>query len=143
VSISASARDVVVVGGCGRVGLPLGITLASRGSAVTLYDVNTTAVEQVNAGRLPFREEGADEPFAAAIRDGRLDATTDPASVSTSEHVIVVVGTPVDDHLNPDLAAVPRAIERCARYLVNGQLVVLRSTVHPGVTRLTEQLLAR
>jgi UDP-N-acetyl-D-mannosaminuronic acid dehydrogenase len=137
------SRDVVVVGGCGRVGLPLGIAFASRGLQVTLYDINAAAVAVVNAGRLPFAEEGAAPLVAAAVADGRLRATTDPGSVATAEHIVVVVGTPVDEHLNPDLAAVPRAIERCVEHLRDGQLVILRSTVHPGVTALTEKLLQR
>jgi UDP-N-acetyl-D-mannosaminuronic acid dehydrogenase len=136
-------RDVVIVGGCGRVGLPLGVAFASRGLAVTLYDINARAVEVVNSGLLPFTEEGAAEPLAVAVREGRLRASTDPGSVSTAEHIVVVVGTPVDEHLNPNLAAVPQAIERCVEYLRDGQLVVLRSTVHPGVTALTERLLSR
>jgi UDP-N-acetyl-D-mannosaminuronic acid dehydrogenase len=137
------ARDVVIIGGCGRVGLPLGVAFASRGLAVTLYDINANAVDVVNAGRLPFTEHGADEPLAAAVQDGRLVASTDPASVRTAEHIVVVVGTPVDEHLNPNLAAVPNAIERCVEYLQDGQLLILRSTVHPGVTALTEKLLTR
>jgi UDP-N-acetyl-D-mannosaminuronic acid dehydrogenase len=137
------ARDVVIIGGCGRVGLPLGVAFASRGLAVTLYDINAKAVDVVNTGRLPFTEHGADEPLAAAVHDGRLVATTDPASVRTAEHIVVVVGTPVDEHLNPNLAAVPNAIERCVEYLQDGQLLILRSTVHPGVTALTEKLLTR
>jgi UDP-N-acetyl-D-mannosaminuronic acid dehydrogenase len=136
-------QDVVVIGGCGRVGLPLGIAMASRGLSVTLYDINAAAVETVNRGVLPFAEDGAAEPLAAAVAEGRLTATTDPASVSTAENLVVIVGTPVDEHLNPNIAAVPAAIERCAQYLRDGQLIVLRSTVHPGVTALTEKLLAR
>jgi len=134
--------DTVIIGGCGRVGLPLGIALASRGLSVTLYDINAAAVDTVNRGELPFAEEGAQEPMTAAVRDGRLRATTDPASVSTAETIVVIVGTPVDEHLNPDLGAVPKAIERCAEYLRHGQLMILRSTVHPGVTALTERMLA-
>ena len=66
-----------------------------------------------------------------------------PASVGSAEHVIVVVGTPVDEHLNPDLGAVPAGDRSAAReYLRDGQLIVLRSTVHPGVTALTEKLLS-
>jgi UDP-N-acetyl-D-mannosaminuronic acid dehydrogenase len=135
--------DVVIVGGCGRVGLPLGIALASRGRSVILYDINAAATEVVNAGRLPFAEEGAAEPLAAAVRDGRLRATTDPASVGSAETLVIVVGTPVDEHLNPDLSAVPRALERCMDHMRDGQLIILRSTVHPGVTALTERLLER
>ena len=136
-------RDAVIIGGCGRVGLPLGIALASRGRTVTLYDINAAAVDTVNGGCLPFDEDGAAEPLRAAVANGNLDATTDPASVGSADTLIVIVGTPVDEHLNPDLAAVPRALERCIDHLRDGQLVVLRSTVHPGVTALTERLLQR
>jgi UDP-N-acetyl-D-mannosaminuronic acid dehydrogenase len=135
--------DVVIIGGCGRVGLPLGVAMASRGLRVTLYDINATSVDVVNTGKMPFQEEGADEPIAAAVAAGKLRATTDPSSVGTAENVVVIVGTPVDGHLNPDLAAVPAAIERCADHLRDGQLIVLRSTVHPGVTALTERMLER
>ena len=107
--------DVCVVGGCGRVGLPLGIALASRGLSVVLYDIDAAAVDLVNAGTLPFAEEGAAEPLAEALAAGRLRATTEPASVGQAEALVVVVGTPVDEHLNPDLGAVPagaRAVRR-------------------------------
>jgi UDP-N-acetyl-D-mannosaminuronic acid dehydrogenase len=137
------ARDIVIVGGCGRVGLPLGIAFASRGLAVTLYDINQAAIDMVNSGRLPFTEEGAQEPLTAAVNEGRLVATADPASVSTAEHIVVIVGTPVDEHLNPNIALVLRAIERCIDYLHDGQILILRSTVHPGVTAHTEKLLER
>jgi UDP-N-acetyl-D-mannosaminuronic acid dehydrogenase len=137
------ARDVVIIGGCGRVGLPLGVAFASRGLTVTLYDINAAAVDVVNSGQLPFAEEGAQGLLTAAVRDGCLVATTDPASVRSAEHIVVIVGTPVDEHLNPNIAAVPNAIERCVEYLHDGQLLILRSTVHPGVTAHTEKLLAK
>jgi UDP-N-acetyl-D-mannosaminuronic acid dehydrogenase len=134
--------DVVILGGCGRVGLPLGLALASRGLSVVLYDLNPEAVEAVNAGRMPFEEEGAEQLLTRVARAGLLRATTAAACVGTAEHLVVVVGTPVDEHLNPDLGVVPRALDRCARHLRDGQLIVLRSTVHPGVTALTERQLA-
>jgi UDP-N-acetyl-D-mannosaminuronic acid dehydrogenase len=133
--------DVCVVGGCGRVGLPLGIALASRGLSVLLYDIDAAAVDRVNSGVMPFDEEGAAGPLTEALAEGRLRASTAPESVGRAEALVVVVGTPVDEHLNPDLGAVPRAIERCVEYLHDGQLIVLRSTVYPGVTALTEKLL--
>jgi len=136
------AVDVCVVGGCGRVGLPLGIALASRGLSIVLYDIDAAAVDRVNSGVMPFAEEGAAAPLAEALAAGRLRATTDASAVGLADALIVVVGTPVDKHLNPDLGAVPQAIERCAEHLRDGQLIVLRSTVYPGVTALTERLLA-
>ncbi len=139
----AFERDVVIVGGGGRVGLPLGVAFASRGLSVTLYDINAAVVAKINEGHLPFAEDGAAEPLAEAVRAGRLVATTDPASVRGAENVVVIVGTPVDGHLNPDLRVVPRAVEEIAPHMSPGQLLVLRSTVHPGVTALTEKALAQ
>jgi UDP-N-acetyl-D-mannosaminuronic acid dehydrogenase len=56
--------------------------------------------------------------------------------------VVVVIGTPVDEHLNPDPVAVRRAIEDCSPFLADGQLLVLRSTVYPGVTESVERMVA-
>ncbi|GAB3809095.1 nucleotide sugar dehydrogenase [Micromonospora zhanjiangensis] len=137
------SRDVVIVGGCGRVGLPLGLALASRGLSVTLFDINTAAVASVNAGVMPFAEDGADALLGGLLAEGRLVASTDAAAVGTAEILVVVVGTPVDEHLSPDLAAVPQAIQRCAEHLRDGQLLVLRSTLYPGVTASTEKLLVQ
>jgi UDP-N-acetyl-D-mannosaminuronic acid dehydrogenase len=134
--------DAVVIGGCGHVGLPLAIALASRGARIGIYDVSQPAVDTVNAGHLPFSEPGAAEPLRSAREAGRLVASADPAIVATAEHVIVVIGTPVDEHLNPDQAAIPNALGGCARYLRDGQILVLRSTVYPGATALVEKMLA-
>jgi UDP-N-acetyl-D-mannosaminuronic acid dehydrogenase len=135
--------SVVIIGGCGRVGLPLGIALASRGLQVTLYDINQAATDVVNSGTLPFDEDGAAAPLAEAVAAGTLRATTDPASVGLADTIVVIVGTPIDEHLNPNIGAVPNAIERCAEHMRDGQLLILRSTVHPGVTALTEKLIQR
>jgi len=135
------ARDVVVVGGCGHVGLPLAVALADRGGRVGIYDVSESAVEQVNGGDLPFSEPGAADVLKRVVAEGRLVASTSPAVVASGEHVVVVIGTPVDEHLNPDQRAVPRALAGCAQYLRDGQLLVLRSTVYPGVTALVEKMI--
>ena len=134
-------HEVAVVGGCGHVGLPLAIALADRGASVTIFDINADAVAVVCAGGLPFREPGAVEPLARVLEDGRLRASTDPAVVAGADAVVVVIGTPVDDHLNPDPHAVTRAISQVAPHLHDGQLLVLRSTVYPGVTAHVERLL--
>ena len=135
------AQDVVVVGGCGHVGLPLALALADRGARVTAYDHDARAVAGVLAGRMPFLEHGAEPVLARVLAARRLTATTDPAAVAAAEHVVVAVGTPIDEHLNPETMALPHAIEALAPHLRAGQLLVLRSTVYPGVTRLVERRL--
>jgi UDP-N-acetyl-D-mannosaminuronic acid dehydrogenase len=140
---AAFERDVVVIGGCGHVGLPLAIALADRGAQVAVYDIDPAAVGLVSEGRLPFAEEGAGPLLERAVAAGQLVASADPAIVATAEHVVVVIGTPVDEHLNPDQQAIPRALSGCAEYLRDGQLLILRSTVYPGVTALVEKMIAR
>ena len=133
-------RDVAVIGGCGRVGVPLGLAFADRGLTVTLFDLNEQAVATVNRGQMPFDEPGA-APVLTRVAGQNLAATTDPRSLSDAEHVVVVIGTPVDEHLNPDPQVVTSAIAAVLEHLVDGQLLVLRSTLYPGVTALVERLM--
>jgi UDP-N-acetyl-D-mannosaminuronic acid dehydrogenase len=135
-------QDVVVIGGAGHVGLPLAIAFASRGQRTVVYDIGEDAVKAVNDGQLPFLEPGAPPVLARALSDRLLHATTDPAVVATARSVVVVIGTPVDEHLNPDPTAIPRALAEVTPYLRDGQLLVLRSTVYPGVTALVERTIA-
>lgn len=134
--------DVVVVGGCGHVGLPLAIAFADRGMQVGIYDLNPAAVEKVQSGVMPFDEPGADEVLKRVIAEGRLSPSAEASIVSRAAHVVVVIGTPVDEHLNPDPKVVPAAVEDLAAHLRPGQLLVLRSTVYPGVTALVERRVA-
>jgi UDP-N-acetyl-D-mannosaminuronic acid dehydrogenase len=133
--------DLVIVGGCGRVGLPLGLAFADRGLSVALYDLNERAVGQVSRGEMPFQEDGAEDVLARVGKN--LVATMDPADVARAEHVIVVIGTPVDEHLDPRPTAVPDAIEALGPHLRDGQLLILRSTLYPGVTAMVEKLIER
>jgi len=135
-------NDVVVVGGGGHVGLPLAIALADRGSKTVVYDINPTTVETILRGELPFSEPGAEPVLREALDAGTLTASIDPAVVATARNVVVVIGTPVDEHLNPDPNAIPRALMLTSDFFRDGQLLILRSTVYPGVTALVERTIA-
>jgi UDP-N-acetyl-D-mannosaminuronic acid dehydrogenase len=76
------------------------------------------------------------------LANGSFKATTDPASVAGAEYVVVVIGTPVDQYLNPDPESIPIAFNPIYKFLSSGQLIVLRSTVYPGVTAALEKRLA-
>jgi UDP-N-acetyl-D-mannosaminuronic acid dehydrogenase len=131
--------NICVVGGCGHVGLPLAMAFARSGTATVSFDINPAAVELVNAGTMPFDEPEAPAILAEILAAGSFRASFDPSVVADAEVVIVVVGTPVDEHLNPDTQAVPDAITALGPHLRDGQLLILRSTVFPGVTRLVEE----
>jgi threonine dehydrogenase-like Zn-dependent dehydrogenase len=132
--------DVVVVGGCGHVGLPLAIAFADRGLNTAIYDINVEAVDAVNAAKMPFLESGAGPVLQRVRAAGTLSAGIDPEVVGQAEVVIVVIGTPVDGHLNPDPHSVPKAILDCARHRANRGIVGRagnrrRHRVLPGTNR--------
>lgn len=134
--------DVTVVGGCGHVGLPLALAFTSRGLRTAVYDVNQAAVAGVSAGRMPFDEPGAGDVLQQVLGGGRFEATSDPAILRESDAVVVVIGTPIDKHLNPEALNVPIEIAKLSDHLVDGQLLVLRSTLYPGVTAMVERQLS-
>jgi UDP-N-acetyl-D-mannosaminuronic acid dehydrogenase len=135
--------DAAVLGGCGHVGLPLSLVLVDRGASVVLFDIDAAAVGLVAGGSMPFQEPDAEKLLQRGLESGQLRVTSDPSLLSEAEAIVVVVGTPVDDHLNPDLFAVPNAIEEVIDHLRPGQLLILRSTVYPGVTALVDDLMRR
>jgi UDP-N-acetyl-D-mannosaminuronic acid dehydrogenase len=133
--------DVVVIGGGGHVGLPLSIMLASRGLNVGIYDTSEKTVSKINTGEMPFWEPGATDLLESAIQDGKLSASTEPTCISQTKNIIVVIGTPVDEHLNPDPNSLRKALELSRNHFRDGQLLILRSTIFPGVTEQIERLM--
>ena len=133
--------DICVVGGCGHVGLPLAITFASEGLRVAIHDINDAAIETVLEGRMPFLEEGA-EPVLRDVIGKTLVAANDPDLISRSRNVIVIIGTPVDEHLNPSFHVIKRLFVSLSPRFRDGQCVILRSTVFPGTTEKVHGILS-
>jgi UDP-N-acetyl-D-mannosaminuronic acid dehydrogenase len=133
--------DVVVVGGCGHVGLPLGLAFASRGLRTAVYDIAQASVDKVARGEMPFDEPGASQVLSRVLDQGTFQASSDPDIMSRTDAVVVVIGTPIDKHLNPEALNVPIEITKLSQHLVDGQLLVLRSTLYPGVTAMVERQL--
>ncbi|MEO6350350.1 MAG: nucleotide sugar dehydrogenase [Candidatus Limnocylindrales bacterium] len=126
--------DIVVVGGGGHVGLPLSLKLAEAGFRVAIYDIAQPTVDMIGEGRMPFMEPGADALLATILPTGRLTLSADPSIVRGVDVVIVVIGTPIDEFLNPSLTIFDHAVAQLSPYLSDGALVILRSTVYPGTT---------
>jgi UDP-N-acetyl-D-mannosaminuronic acid dehydrogenase len=130
----ARTADLTVVGGAGHVGIPLVLSFAAKGLTVNVNDLNLDSLAALKSGRLPFIEYGAEEPLKDALRDGRLIFTSTPAGISASGPVIVTIGTPVDEFLNPERQVVLKCIDDLLPHLDDGQLLILRSTLYPGTT---------
>lgn len=126
--------DLTVVGGAGHIGIPLVLSLASKGFTVNVNDLNLNNLAALKAGRLPFIEHGADGLLASALRHERLIFTSKPSEISNSGPVIITIGTPVDEFLNPERHVIQQCIDMMLPHLRDGQLLVLRSTLYPGTT---------
>ncbi|MBM3990778.1 MAG: nucleotide sugar dehydrogenase [Planctomycetes bacterium] len=126
--------EITIIGGCGHVGLPLGLALARAGHRVVALDIDATKVAETNAGRMPFADKGADELLPKVLATGSFCCTTDKACLEKAEIVITVIGTPLDEHLNPRFEVYDELIAADRTFLRTGQLLVLRSTVYPGTT---------
>jgi UDP-N-acetyl-D-mannosaminuronic acid dehydrogenase len=132
---------LAIVGGCGHVGLPLGLAFARKGYQVDLLDTNPERVALVNSGTMPFHEDDADVLLAEAVKAGLLRATTDTAVLEDASAIIVTIGTPVDEYLDPSVHEFDHSLSHLLTLVRPGQLLVLRSTVFPGMTdRLARQL---
>ena len=128
------ALDVVVLGGGGHVGLPLSLALARAGLHVGIVDIAESTLARIRRGEMPFLENGADELLAELLPTGRIELSTSPDMLARTSQVIVVVGTPIDEFLNPSMTVFERTVDQIAPHLKPGTLVVLRSTVYPGTS---------
>ncbi len=131
---SVGTADLTVVGGGGHVGIPLVLAFAEAGYRVNVHDLNREVLETLQAGRLPFIEYGGEALLAKALERKRLVFTSSPADISRPGPVIVTIGTPIDEFLNPVREVVQECLDALLPHLADGQLLVLRSTVFPGTT---------
>lgn len=137
-------RDICVIGGAGHVGLPFALTCADSGLKTVVYDVDSAKLELIRSGRMPFREEGADELLPRVLASGLLEVSDRPAVLSRCRFLLLIIGTPVDEHLNPSFTSLDRVLEECREHLRDGQILIVRSTVYPGTSeRLQRRLRER
>src|SRR5437667_432604 len=133
--------DLVIVGGCGHVGLPLALSLAECGYRVGINDIDADKIDEVKNGHVPFREAGAEPLLTKLLPTGRLELSRDPAMLRRTRTVILVIGTPIDEFMNPSMRIFEKVLDELTPHVQNGSLVVLRSTVFPGTTETVERRL--
>lgn len=140
---ASRVADLTVVGGAGHVGIPLVLSFAAQGRTVNVNDINEQSLATLKAGRLPYLEHGAEALLADALRDKRLIFTSRPNQISAQGPVIVTIGTPVDEFLNPVRQVVQDCIDDLLPHLRDGQLLILRSTLYPGTADWIDAYLKR
>jgi UDP-N-acetyl-D-mannosaminuronic acid dehydrogenase len=134
--------DVCIVGGAGHVGLPLGLAFAATGLSVVLHDVNEDVLDRLQQGRMPFVEYGADE-ILSKVLGRQLFLSSDARDVTAARIVVIAIGTPVDQYLNPKLRGLLELFETLRPHLRPTQTIVIRSTVYPRTCRQVKAALER
>ncbi len=124
----------IAVVGLGYVGLPLSMSVCEAGFGVTGFELDETRVARINAGEQVLSYFPEDR-ISNAVGTGRYQATSDTARIADQDVVLVCVPTPLSDDGTPDTSIILAAVEGFAPHLKPGALVVIESTVWPGVTR--------
>ena len=134
----------IAVIGTGHVGLSSGACFAHLGHVVTCVDVVQLKIDNLNKGILPIVETGLEDLVAEGVAAGRLTFTTDVASaVKDADVVFLCVPTPEGADGNADLSYIQTAAKTLSPLLRSGAVVVNKSTVPVGSTKVVERELRR
>ncbi len=118
----ALKNKTVCVVGLGYVGLPLAEAFSHHMRTIG-FRRNQEKVDELNG-----------------LPQNKIEATADPGLIEKADFVIIAVPTPVTKAKDPDLEPVITASEIVGKHLKKGAIVVLESTVYPGVT---EEIMGR
>ncbi len=123
-------KEVITIVGIGYVGLPLACLCGEKGYKTFGITKSQSRVTKVNNGISPI--EG-DNDLKELVAKKYFSASTKYDSIKQSDIVMICVPTPVDEHYNPDLTPVRTATKSIAKNIKKGQLIIMESTINPGV----------
>jgi UDP-N-acetyl-D-glucosamine dehydrogenase len=112
-----ASNEKLVIMGLGYVGLPLALQAHKKGKIVLGYDTDAARISSLQTSK-----------------NSQIEFSANAENLASASVIIICVPTPVDEHHNPDLGPVKNAAETIGKHLQEDQLVILESTVNPGVT---------
>ncbi|MEM7223676.1 MAG: nucleotide sugar dehydrogenase [Pseudomonadota bacterium] len=124
-----SEKEKIAVIGLGYVGLPLALALARHFPGVTGFDIDSRRIAALKSG-----DDWTGEVTAEALSGSTITLSDQPEALAGHSCYIITVPTPVDGDRRPDLTIVEAACRTVGAHLSKGAVVVLESTVYPGVT---------
>lgn len=130
-------KKTVSVIGIGRVGLPFALFLANEGH--TVYGIGKTSekIEKLKKGKMPFIEEGGE--FLKKYVNKSFFPTTSFEPIKKSKIIILTLGTPIDENMNPVLDQINEVTKKMIPFIKKNQLIILRSTVSPNTTKYVKE----
>jgi len=126
-------NNICVIGGVGHVGAPLGLVLSNKGYNVTLIDKNKKNIQIINRGQMPFLEEGSSQLLKKMIYKKKIFATEKLSEVKKSKYIIICIGTPINNQLNPQLKSFLNFFYDLKKFLNKNHIIIIRSSVYPGI----------
>ena len=108
--------QISIIGGGGRVGLPLAVLLAEQGHSVVVIDSDENRVDKINRRSMPFREDGIDK-ILLKLKSNQLVATSSNEKISDSDICILIIGTPVSEDGIPSANFISDLMIDLSKYL--------------------------
>ena len=125
--------NISIIGGAGHVGFALGLVFSSKGFKVSLIDKHKLNIKRINSGKIPFLEENSQKLLKTMIKKKRIYATNQLRKVIESKFIIVCIGTPIDNKLNPNLRSFINFFYQLKKFLKKDQIIIIRSSIYPGI----------
>ena len=126
-------RHISIIGGAGHVGFPLGLILSTKGFKVNLIDKNSKNINKINKGEIPFIEENSKNLLINMLKKKRIFATNKLNEITKSKYIIICIGTPITNQLNPNLIKFINLFYDLRKFLKKNQIVIIRSSIYPGI----------
>ena len=125
--------NISIIGGAGHVGFALGLIFSSKGFKVSLIDKHKLNIKRINSGKIPFLEESSQKLLKTMIKKKRIYATNQLRKVIESKFIIVCIGTPINNKLNPNLRSFINFFYQLKKFLKKDQIIIIRSSIYPGI----------
>jgi UDPglucose 6-dehydrogenase len=134
----------IAIIGTGYVGLTTGACLSHLGHDVVCADIDEGKVDRLNRGDVPILEAGLDELVQEGLRSDQLRFVLGAqTAVPDAEFVYLCVPTPQGADGSADLSYIEEAARDIGPHLESETIVINKSTVPVGSTRVVEQALGR
>ncbi|MDA7801203.1 nucleotide sugar dehydrogenase [Candidatus Pelagibacter sp.] len=122
--------------GFGYIGSVIGAVLSSRGHRVFAIDNNQECIENLNKGKCSVPEPLLKEMISESVKSKLLSGSSSYEGINESDVILVTVGTSLSDEYDADLSALRHVFKELSSRVVSDQIIMIKSTVPPGVTRL-------
>lgn len=130
----------IAIVGTGYVGLVTGTCFAEMGTEVFCVDIDRKKIENLKNGVIPIFEPGLDEMVERNHKAGRLQFTTNLASIINDVDIVFsAVGTPPDEDGSADLKYVLEVARTVGQHLNKYMVIVTKSTVPVGTAQLVKK----